>query len=247
MRAKMSLPEPPVPSASSRVISDATSGKQALIRAGKTLMMVLERGPSRAQRALHSGPLDMAKSHVWRGDPGRQAARPSEALWAATIARGRWRRAAARRWRDALASGRATTLWRAIRSPHQRNRPWIAFGGGVKQVAPDRQMRKEARLLRADRTKMGRAERRLVLPHLTIDDAKTGREPLERCDAARHRCLAAIWRPKDPGHAFGWYAELRVQGKTSAFPAERDFDLAWCGCPHVLLRPRYYRLRSRSE
>lgn len=47
MRAKMSMPEPPVPSASTRVISDAPSGKQALIRAGKTLRMVLERGTSR--------------------------------------------------------------------------------------------------------------------------------------------------------------------------------------------------------
>lgn len=35
MRAKMSVPEPPVPRASTRAISDAPSGKQALIRAGK--------------------------------------------------------------------------------------------------------------------------------------------------------------------------------------------------------------------
>lgn len=64
MRAKMSVPEPPVPSASTRVISDAPSGKQALIRAGKTLRIVLKRSASRvtltslagdAQPLVHAG------------------------------------------------------------------------------------------------------------------------------------------------------------------------------------------------
>lgn len=61
----------------------------------------------------------------------------------------------------------------------------------------------------------------------------------------RATVVFATWTPKDPGHAFGWYAEPRVQGKTSPLPAEFDFDLAWCGCPHVLLRPRYLSIKFK--
>lgn len=64
MRAKRSVPEPPVlststsTSTSTRVISDVPSGTQGLIRQGKTLRLVLERGASRvtltALSAMHS-------------------------------------------------------------------------------------------------------------------------------------------------------------------------------------------------
>lgn len=49
MRAKISAPEPPLPSPSSSVSSPGQSGKQAFIRAGKTLRMDSLRAALRVQ------------------------------------------------------------------------------------------------------------------------------------------------------------------------------------------------------
>lgn len=61
----------------------------------------------------------------------------------------------------------------------------------------------------------------------------------------RHSGLAATWRPENPCHAFGRYAELRIQREASALLAEYDFDPARCSCPHVLLRPRHLSIKVK--
>src|SRR5208282_2448153 len=78
------------------------------------------------------------------------------------------------------------------------------------EVAADREMRKQARLLEhiAERTSKGRQERAVpVLPDVAADDAQAVGKPLQPCDAAQDRGLAAARRAEQGGHA------LRRRGK----------------------------------
>ena len=73
----------------------------------------------------------------------------------------------------------------------------------IEKVAPDREMREQARLLEhvADRPLIGRPESRAVLPDLAADREIAVPQHLQPGDAAQHRRLAAARRPEERGHA----------------------------------------------
>lgn len=70
----------------------------------------------------------------------------------------------------------------------------------------------------ADRTKVRRAERGLVLPHLAIDGAKTGRQTLEPAMQRATLVLPQLGGPKIPETPLAGMLNCAFSGKSPRSP-----------------------------
>ena len=169
-------------------------------------------------------------------------ARPSAAAWAATAARGLWRRADAHRRTGFAASGRAVLQAREARSPRRSG-----SGPGFRQDRfPSRRRADFASPKDAEtgsppgrRSRSGRScgwrNVCVILPDIAADVAK----PLFQggCSPAMQRNisgLAAAGRAEQPSDAAGGRFKSRIERKTSKHSAKARRDA--CGLRHSPMR-----------